>query len=140
MFRPKKLEWVYFSMAQLKLTQSKTGILYTVCPGSSDPFYIASLLYKMGHYFLDILYIAAQNENFYLATELLTLLRREDLRSREVTEVAAVATGCWVVLESGTMFTAELAVWFPGSRSTTEGSTTGEPKLVRFAAAALARY
>ena len=28
----------------------------TVCPGSSNPFYIASLLYKMGHYFLDILY------------------------------------------------------------------------------------
>ena len=29
----------------------------TVCPGSSDPFYISSLLYKMGHYFLDILYV-----------------------------------------------------------------------------------
>ena len=29
---------------------------YTVCPGSSDPFYIASLHYKMDHYFLDILY------------------------------------------------------------------------------------
>ena len=28
----------------------------TVCPGSSDPFYIAGLLYNMGHYFLDILY------------------------------------------------------------------------------------
>ena len=28
-----------------------------MCPGSSDPFYIASLLYKMGHYFLDILYV-----------------------------------------------------------------------------------
>ena len=26
----------------------------TVCPGSSDTFYIASLLYKRGHYFLDI--------------------------------------------------------------------------------------
>ena len=25
----------------------------TVCPVSSDPFYIASLLYEMGHYFLD---------------------------------------------------------------------------------------
>ena len=25
----------------------------TVCPESSDPFYIASLLYKMGHYFLE---------------------------------------------------------------------------------------
>ena len=30
--------------------------IITVCPWSSDPFYIASLLYKMGHYFLDILY------------------------------------------------------------------------------------
>ena len=29
---------------------------YTVCPKSSGPFYIASFLYKMGHYFLDILY------------------------------------------------------------------------------------
>ena len=29
----------------------------TVCPGSSGPFYKASLLYKMGHYFLDILYV-----------------------------------------------------------------------------------
>ena len=27
---------------------------YTLCPGSSEPFYIASPLYKMGHYFLDI--------------------------------------------------------------------------------------
>ena len=30
-----------------------------MCPGSTDPFYIASLLYKMGHYFLDILYKSA---------------------------------------------------------------------------------
>ena len=29
----------------------------TVCSGSSDPFYIASLLYKLGHYFLEILYV-----------------------------------------------------------------------------------
>ena len=27
----------------------------TVCPVSSDPFYIASLLYKLGHYLIDIL-------------------------------------------------------------------------------------
>ena len=26
---------------------------YTVCPGSSDPFYIVKLLYKMDSYFLD---------------------------------------------------------------------------------------
>ena len=25
---------------------------YTVCPKSSDPFYMVTLLYKMGHYFL----------------------------------------------------------------------------------------
>ena len=30
---------------------------YTVRPGSSDSFFIASILYKMGHFFLDILYI-----------------------------------------------------------------------------------
>ena len=30
--------------------------VYTVCPGSSDPFYIGSLLYKTDHYFLDTLY------------------------------------------------------------------------------------
>ena len=28
----------------------------TVCPGNSDPLYIASLLNKMGHYLLEILY------------------------------------------------------------------------------------
>ena len=32
-------------------------VSYTVCPGSSDSFYIASLLYEMVHYFLDILYM-----------------------------------------------------------------------------------
>ena len=40
--------------------QERVKLLFindTVCPGSSDPFYIASLLYKMGHYFLDILFI-----------------------------------------------------------------------------------
>ena len=30
---------------------------HTICPGSSDPLYIATLLYKKGHYFLDILYM-----------------------------------------------------------------------------------
>ena len=29
---------------------------YTVCPGSRDPFYTISYLYKMGHYFLDTQY------------------------------------------------------------------------------------
>ena len=28
-------------------------IVDTVCPRSSDPFYIVRILYKMGHYFLD---------------------------------------------------------------------------------------
>ena len=40
----------------------RTEVLYvqqvvTVCPGSSDPFYIVSQLYKMGHYFLDTQYM-----------------------------------------------------------------------------------
>ena len=26
---------------------------HTVCPGSSDPFYVVSKLYKMGHYFIN---------------------------------------------------------------------------------------
>ena len=30
---------------------------HTVCPRSSVPFYVVNLLYKMGHYFLDIKYI-----------------------------------------------------------------------------------
>ena len=29
----------------------------TMCTGSSDPFYIASLIYTMGHYFLDTQYV-----------------------------------------------------------------------------------
>ena len=32
----------------------KTYGTYTMCPRSSDPFYIVFLLYKTGHYFLDI--------------------------------------------------------------------------------------
>ena len=31
--------------------------IYTTCPGSSDPFYIVTLLYKMGDYVLDTQYI-----------------------------------------------------------------------------------
>ena len=46
---------------ELEVTQEETRshkyFICTVCPVSSDPFYIASLLYKMGHYFLDILYV-----------------------------------------------------------------------------------
>ena len=38
----------------------------TVCPGSSDPFYIANLLYKMGHYFLNILNMVTVYEMGYL--------------------------------------------------------------------------
>ena len=36
--------------------------LGTVCPRSIDPFYICTLLYKMGHYFLDIQY----NMDFFI--------------------------------------------------------------------------
>ena len=28
---------------------------YSLCPGSSDPFYIVTLLYRMGPYFLEII-------------------------------------------------------------------------------------
>ena len=36
---------------------------YTVCPGSSDPFYIVSnLLHKMGHYFLEW----CQNDPYFI--------------------------------------------------------------------------
>ena len=38
----------------------KASSLYTcndtICPRSSDPFYIVNFLYKMGHYFLDTHY------------------------------------------------------------------------------------
>ena len=46
---------IFIRSDKMKYLQ-KAKILYTVCPGSSDPFYIASLLNNMGHYFLDILY------------------------------------------------------------------------------------
>ena len=38
-------------------TEATILYYYTVCPGSSDTFYIASLLYKLVHHYLDILYI-----------------------------------------------------------------------------------
>ena len=41
----------------------------TVCPGSSDSFYIASLLYKMGHYFLDILYVGQPEDSNELGVQ-----------------------------------------------------------------------
>ena len=47
--------YIYFMyIIERKKDSLFSGRHYTVCPGSSDPFYIASLLYKMGHYFLDI--------------------------------------------------------------------------------------
>ena len=58
--------------AKLEYLVSRQEV-HTVCPRSSDPFYIASLLYKMGHYFLDILYyrnismkrLTHYNDNLY---------------------------------------------------------------------------
>ena len=38
---------------------------YTVCPGSSDPFYTVRYLYRMGHYFLDTQYVLAPNLIFF---------------------------------------------------------------------------
>ena len=53
-----------FTLTQL-LAKRRAGIITpsvlkvgTVCPGSSDPFYMSKLLYKMGHYFLDTQYIS----------------------------------------------------------------------------------
>ena len=47
-----------FAHEEIFQEESKLIHIYiTVCPGSSDPFYIASLLYKLGHYFLEILYV-----------------------------------------------------------------------------------
>ena len=43
---------------------------FTVCPGSSDPFYIANLLYKIGHYFLDILYDMSLKDTLFLGAKL----------------------------------------------------------------------
>ena len=36
---------------------------YTMCPRSSDPFYIVFLMYKMGHYFLDVQYVGFGGRN-----------------------------------------------------------------------------
>ena len=61
----KSIQYVYqyCAIQDTLVTTSPLTLLYrghsditTVCPGSSDPFYIACQLYKLGHYFLDILY------------------------------------------------------------------------------------
>ena len=46
----------------------KTSSVYsTVCPGSSDPFYIVTYYIKWGHYFLDIqYYITNSYSNYYI--------------------------------------------------------------------------
>ena len=41
-----------------------------MCPGSSDHFYVASLLYKMGHYFLDILYMFGKKNVYNIHSKL----------------------------------------------------------------------
>ena len=35
----------------------KKALIYTVCPRSSDPFYIVTYYMNLGHYFLDRRYI-----------------------------------------------------------------------------------
>ena len=62
------VKWVTTSWTYC-ITLRNTSVS-TVCPGRSDPFYIASLIYKMGHYllckmghyFLDILYYEIQTQ------------------------------------------------------------------------------
>ena len=47
-----------------------TGIHYdTVCPGSSDSILYCKLLYKKGHYFLDIQYMCNVYNPFYGRTK-----------------------------------------------------------------------
>ena len=48
----------------------------TVCPRSSVPFYIGLLLYKMGHYFLDIEYASIYNYCLHFREHNLTPLAR----------------------------------------------------------------
>ena len=40
----------------LKMYDTTHQKIHSVCPGSSDPFYIVRILFKMGHYFLDTQY------------------------------------------------------------------------------------
>ena len=61
MISAQKCETVFALRKQTCQTCGFCG--YTVCPVSSDPFYIASFLYKMGHYLLDILYIQSTTAN-----------------------------------------------------------------------------
>ena len=46
--RQQKLKIQYLE----KVNKDMMKVIHTVCPRSSDPFYIVKLLYKMGHYFL----------------------------------------------------------------------------------------
>ena len=48
--------WVWGGGDKKRTMKPRIYTTHTVCPESSDLFYIASLLYKMGHYFLDILH------------------------------------------------------------------------------------
>ena len=45
------------------LKRFKDEDTYCICPRSSDPFYIASLLYKRGLYFPDIQYCRMKGMN-----------------------------------------------------------------------------
>ena len=46
-----------YTKSYQSLCKSKSKVKCTVCPRSSNPFYICKLLYKMGHYFLDTYYV-----------------------------------------------------------------------------------
>ena len=53
--------WIHFSSSSMDPDQTHAFInpksKNTVCPRSSDPILYSKLLYKMGHYFLDIQYV-----------------------------------------------------------------------------------
>ena len=55
------IQYIYIYLYTLRTM----SLAHTVCPGSSDPFYVVSKLYKMGHYFLDTQYIWLEAEQCF---------------------------------------------------------------------------
>ena len=86
---------------------------YTVCPGSSDPFYIA-ILYKMGHYFLDILYVVISFNAF------------EKIESSHKLDFFFCSK--WPIF----LHACATCSGFPSSKSNIETTEKNEPELVLF--------
>ena len=55
MIYPWLLDWRFnFIGTDTTIFKADEQDISTVCPISRDPFFFSNLLYKMGHYFLDI--------------------------------------------------------------------------------------